>query len=54
MDAFIRRKRGEFYPLKDYESHRHLYACDRKDEFIPKYTRDFIQITTRELSANNL
>ena len=53
MDEFIRRKRGEFYPLKDYENHRHLYACYRKDEFIPKYTRDFIRITTRVLSENN-
>lgn len=54
MDEFIRRKRGEFYPLKDYENHRHLYACYRKDEFIPKYTRDFIQIATRVLSGQNL
>lgn len=54
MDETIRRKRGEFYPLKDYENHRHLYACYRKDEFIPKYTRDFIQMTTRALSGRNL
>lgn len=54
MDEFIRRKRGEFYPLKDYENHRHLYACYRKEEFMPKYTRDFIQITTRVLSGKSM
>lgn len=54
MDEFIRRKRGEFYPLKDYENHRHLYACYRKKEFMPKYTRDFIQITTRVLSGKSM
>ena len=54
MDEPIRRKRGEFYPLKDYDNHRHLYACYRKDEFMPKYTRDFIQIATRVLSGQNL
>ena len=53
MDDFIRRRRGEFYPLKDYENHRHLYACYRKDEFLPKYTREFIQITTRVLARKN-
>ena len=54
MDETIRRKRGEFYPLKDYDNHRHLYACYRKDAFMPKYTRDFIQIATRVLSGQNL
>ena len=54
MDEFIRRKRGEFYPLKDYDNHRHLYACYRKDEYLPKYTRDFIRITTRVLSGESL
>ncbi len=46
VDEYVRQKRGEFFPLADYENHRHFYACYRKDEFIPKYTRDFIQITT--------
>lgn len=31
IDEFIRRKRGEFYPLKDYENYRHLYACHSKE-----------------------
>lgn len=46
VDEYVRQKRGEFFPLADHENHRHFYACYRKDEFIPKYTRDFIQITT--------
>ena len=31
IDEFIRRKRWEFYPLKDYENYRHLYACHSKE-----------------------
>lgn len=50
VDDYVRQRRGEFFPLKDYENHRHFYACYRKDEYIPKYTRDFIRITTRALS----
>ncbi len=50
IDDYVRQKRGGFYPLKDYENHRHFYACYRKDEFIPKYTRDFIEITARALA----
>lgn len=49
-DDYVRQKRGAFFPLKDYENHRHFYACYRKDEFIPKYTRDFIGITTHALA----
>ena len=50
VDDYIRQRRGEFFPLKDYENHRHFYACYRKDEYIPNYTRDFIRITTRALA----
>lgn len=53
MDDYVRRRRGEFYPLKDYDNHRHLYACYRKDEYLPKYTREFIQITSRVLAKKN-
>lgn len=45
VDEYVRQKQGEFFPLADFENHRHFYACYRKDEFIPRYTRDFIQIT---------
>lgn len=50
IDEYVRQKRGEFFPLADYENHRHFYACYRKDEFMPRYTRDFIRITTRMLA----
>ncbi len=46
---YVQQKRGKFLPLANYENSRHFYACYRKDEFIPRYTRDFIQITARVL-----
>ncbi len=49
VDDYVRQKRGAFFPIRDYENHRHFYACYRKDEFVPKYTHDFIQITARVL-----
>lgn len=49
IDDYIRQRRGEFFRLKDYENHRHFYACYRKDEFVPRYVRDFIQISTKVL-----
>ena len=51
IDDYCRQRRGAFFPLKDYENHRHFYACYRKDEFVPRYVRDFIQITTQVLNA---
>lgn len=51
IDDYCRQHRGEFFPLKDYDNHRHFYACYRKDEFVPRYVRDFIQITTRVLAS---
>ena len=51
IDDYCLQRRGEFFPLKDYENHRHFYACYRKDEFVPRYVRDFIQITTRVLAS---
>lgn len=50
VDDYVRQRRGEFFPLGDYENHRHFYACYRKDEYIPKYTRAFIRVTTRVLA----
>ncbi len=53
-DNYVRQRRGEFFPLKDYENRRHFYACFRKDEFIPRYIREFIQITTKALEKEQL
>lgn len=41
---------GGFYPLRDYENHRHFYACCRKQEHLPKYVTGFIQIVSQVLS----
>ncbi len=57
VDNYVRQRKGEFFPLKDYENRRHFYACFRKDEFIPRYIREFIRITTQMLEkeqSNNL
>ena len=49
IDEYVRQKRGEFFPLADYENHRHFYACYRKNEFMPRYMKDFIRITSQML-----
>ena len=49
-DEFVFNSGGAFYPLKDYENHRHLYACYRNDENTKKYIRDFVSITTSVLN----
>ena len=52
MDEYARRG-GVFFPLMDYENKRHLYACWRKDEKLPRYAEGFIQIVTRILDKNS-
>ena len=49
VDESVRRY-GAFYPLRDYENHRHFYACSRKGEKLPRYAEDFIKIVTRVLN----
>lgn len=49
-DEFVFNSGGAFYPLKDYENHRHFYACYRNDENTKKYIRDFVSITTSILN----
>lgn len=51
-DEFVFNSGGAFYPLKDYENHRHFYACYRNDENTKKYIRDFVSITTSVLNQN--
>lgn len=51
-DNFVYHSGGGFYPLMDYENHRHFYACYRKGEPIKKYVRDFILITSAVLAPN--
>ena len=52
IDGYCYQRKGCFYPLADYENHRHFYACYRKDEFVPQYARDFIQITASALARH--
>lgn len=35
---------ASMYPLKDADSKRHCYACHRRDLYLTKYMRDFINI----------
>lgn len=51
VDDYVTQNGGIFYPLSDYENHRHFYACYRKGESLPKYARDFIHITSAVLAA---
>ena len=52
-DDFVFKSGGAFYPLKDYENHRHFYACYRNGENVKKYVRDFIQITSAVLAKSS-
>lgn len=52
VDGQVAVHQGAFYPLKDYENHRHFYACYRKGEGLPAYARDFIRIVTRALNPD--
>ena len=51
VDEYARRG-AVFYPLMDYENKRHLYACWRKGEKLPRYAEGFIQIVGRILDKN--
>ena len=44
------RRYGAFYPLRDYENHRHFYACSRKGEKLPRYAEGFVKIVSKVLS----
>ena len=44
------REKGGFYPLEDYENHRHFYACYHKDDYLLKYALDLIEIFRTVLS----
>ena len=51
VDNYVRQMNGAFFPLQDYQNSRHFYACYRKGYYLPQYTREFIQITTRMLNT---
>lgn len=49
LDDYIRHMGGEFFPLADYETRRHFYACTRKGDFIPQYIRDLMRMVGKVL-----
>lgn len=51
-DEMVRQK-GGFYPLRDFENHRHFYACYRKGERLPRYATDFIHMVTDALNDSH-
>ena len=50
-DETIQMMGGVFFPLADYETRRHFYACTRKGDFIPRYVRDLICMVGKVLSS---
>ena len=52
-DSTVFQSGGAFYPLADYDNHRHFYACYRNGENVKKYVRDFIQITSAVLAKSS-
>lgn len=52
IDDYIQQSGGCFYPLADYDNHRHFYACWRSSEQLPKYARSLIAITTSVLAKS--
>lgn len=52
-DSFVFSQGGAFYPLADYDNHRHFYACYRNGENVKKYVRDFITISSAVLAQSS-
>lgn len=49
LDDYIRHMGGEFFPLADYVTRRHFYACTRKGDFVPQYIRDLTRMVGKVL-----
>lgn len=52
VDDMVHRH-GAFYPLEDYENHRHFYACYPKDDPLPQYASGFIRIVKQVLEQRS-
>lgn len=50
----LARRHGAFYPLKNYENHRHFYACYPRGTSLPRYAAGFIRIVSQVLSQKAL
>lgn len=44
---------GSFYPLAKSHRERNFYACYRAGDYMPRYTRDFIDMAAEELKNAN-
>lgn len=45
------RQEANIYPLKDIDTKRHCFVCHRKDLYLTKYMRDFIDILSQAGNA---
>lgn len=43
--------RWAVYPMVGIENHRHFYICHRRDRYLPKYVRGFIELMTSPEAA---
>ena len=50
----LSRRHGVFYPLRDYQNHRHFYACYLRGEPLPRYTAGFVRIVSQALHQEAL
>lgn len=43
-----------FYPLQEYESQRHFYACYRQGQTLPRYAQDFLRMVRETVARESL
>ncbi|MBD5153116.1 MAG: LysR family transcriptional regulator [Oscillibacter sp.] len=53
VDDMVHRH-GGFYPLADYENHRHFYACYLRDPSLPQYAAGFVKIVKQVMGQRSL
>lgn len=49
LDEYVVHMQGAYFPFSDYDNHRHFYACTRKGDYIPQYTRELIHMVGKVL-----
>lgn len=50
----LAQRHGKFFPIMDYQNHRHFYACYPKEAPLPRYAAEFVKIVTRVLRQKSL
>ncbi len=48
----IRKEGAHFYPLADSSYEHHFYACYRQNSFVPRYTKDFIDVVIKAINGD--